>query len=159
MENKRNLFDVYDNYKIEFRKLHSDAIYPQKGTDFSVGLDVRSVEEILIGPGSIAVIPTGLQAIFSNKNMELQVRTRSGSATKGVIVANSPGTIDPDYTGEIKVILYNTSKTNFAKINKHDRIAQLVPVKIDRDIVIEPTPQVISREPRTDKGFGSSGVK
>lgn len=156
---KNNLFNIYDTNKIEFKKIAEDAIYPQRGTDRSVGLDIRALEEVLIEPGSIAVVRTGLQAIFHSMDLELQVRTRSGSASRGIIVANSPGTIDPDYTGEIKVILYNTNKSNFARINKGDRIAQLVPARVYRDIIIDPTPVVISREPRTDKGFGSSGIK
>ena len=134
-----------------FKKLHEDAIIPHYQTIGSAGLDLHSIEATIIEPGKRALVPTGL-AITLPGGTEGQVRSRSGLAAKhGISVLNSPGTIDEDYQGEIKVILYNSSDSTFS-VEKGDRIAQLVvaPVYKLEGYSLDNT--------REDKGFGSTGL-
>lgn len=134
-----------------FEKLHEDAIIPHYQTIGSAGLDLHSVEATTLMPGERKLVGTGLK-INLPKGTEGQVRPRSGLAAKhGITVLNSPGTIDEDYQGEIKVILYNTSQVTFS-IEKGDRIAQLVIAQVYKlpDLTLDNT--------REDKGFGSTGL-
>lgn len=133
-----------------FNKLHDDAIIPHYQTIGSAGLDLHSIEATMIAPGSRALIGTGL-SINLPQGTEGQIRSRSGLAAKhGIAVLNSPGTVDEDYTGELKVILYNTGDS-FFNIQKGDRIAQLVvaPVYKLSGLTLNNT--------REDNGFGSTG--
>lgn len=126
----------------------------QEGFDKRGYIKLRSLERILFGTGLKAVIP---------KDMELQVRSRSGMSLKrGLSVLNSPGTVDADYTGEIGVIMYNSTPF-LNQIDKGERIAQLV-----ANTVIRPIPEEISpgefntlnlKNVRGEDGFGSTGEK
>ena len=108
--------------------LNEDAAIPSRESAMAAGYDIRSIEDTEICPGEIKMISTGI-AINLPLNSEAQIRPRSGLAIKhGITVINSPGTIDCDYTGEIKVGLINHSKTTF-NIKKGDRIAQMVIAK------------------------------
>ena len=134
-----------------FDKLHEDAIIPHYQTIGSAGLDLHSIEAAVLEPGKWALISTGL-TITLPKDTEGQIRPRSGLAAKhGITVLNAPGTIDEDYRGEIKVILYNASDSTFS-VEKNDRIAQLVicPVYKLHGYTLDNT--------REDKGFGSTGL-
>lgn len=134
-----------------FEKLHEDAIIPHYQTIGSVGLDLHSIEATSIDAGKRAIVGTGLR-MHLPQGVEGQIRPRSGLAAKhGITVLNSPGTIDSDYEGEVKIILYNTGDSTFS-IEKGDRIAQLVlsPVAIDTALVLDNT--------RADQGFGSTGL-
>lgn len=134
-----------------FKKLQEDAIIPQYQTIGSAGLDLHSIEAAVIEPGKWSLVGTGLMINLPG-GTEGQVRSRSGLAAKhGISVLNSPGTIDEDYKGEIKVILYNASDSTFS-IEKGDRIAQLViaPVYKLAGYTLDNT--------REDKGFGSTGL-
>lgn len=134
-----------------FEKLHEDAIIPHYQTIGSAGLDLHSIEAAVIEPGTWSLVGTGLK-INLPKDTEGQVRSRSGLAAKnGVFVLNAPGTIDEDYQGEIKVILYNASNSTFS-IAKGDRIAQLVIASVYKlaGLTLDNT--------REDKGFGSTGL-
>ncbi len=134
-----------------FEKLHEDAVIPHYQTIGSAGLDLHSVEATTLEPGERKLVGTGLK-INLPKGTEGQVRPRSGLAAKhGITVLNSPGTIDEDYQGEIKVILLNTSNSTFS-IEKGDRIAQLVVAQVYKlpDLTLDNT--------REDKGFGSTGL-
>lgn len=134
-----------------FDKLHEDAIIPQYQTIGSAGLDLHSILATTILPGERQLVGTGLRVNLPN-GTEGQVRSRSGLAAKhGIIVLNAPGTIDEDYQGEIKVILYNTSDSTFS-IEKGDRIAQLVVAQVYK--LAGYTLENI----REDKGFGSTGL-
>jgi dUTP pyrophosphatase len=134
-----------------FEKLHEDAVIPHYQTIGSAGLDLHSVEAAIIEPGKWNLVGTGLK-INLPSGTEGQIRSRSGLAAKhGVSVLNSPGTIDEDYQGELKVILYNASDRTFS-VEKGDRIAQLV---------IAPTYKLSGLtldNIREDKGFGSTGL-
>lgn len=134
-----------------FEKLHEEAIIPHYQTIGSAGLDLHSIEAAVIPSGSWTLIGTGLK-INLPKDTEGQVRSRSGLAAKhGIFVLNSPGTIDEDYQGEIKVILYNASNSTFS-VEKGDRIAQLVIAP-----VFKLTGHTLDNT-REDNGFGSTGL-
>ena len=131
---------------------------PNYETIASVGMDLRAniTEPITLKSLERTVVPTGL-FIELPVGYEAQVRPRSGLAFKnGVTCLNSPGTIDADYRGELKVILVNLSHDNFT-INDGDRIAQMVIAKHERAEFIEV--QELSETSRGQGGFGSTGVK
>lgn len=143
--------------KAKIVQLTLTAKIPTQAHEGDVGFDVRSDETQKIPAGGRKLFKTGL-AIQPEPGYEIQVRSRSGMALKqGVIVLNSPGTIEPTYTGEIGVILYNTTDKEVA-IYKGDRIAQLVfkeyEPKVDFEVVRE-----LSETGRGNGGFGSSGAK
>lgn len=122
------------------------------------GMDLRSALSIPIfmEPKDTAIIPTGIKVAIP-KGTELQVRSRSGLSSKsGIIVLNSPGTVDSVWRGEIKVILYNASKTPFV-VNPGDRIAQMVLCPVFKAEWSE-APVMATESSRGDKGFGSTGV-
>ncbi len=131
---------------------------PSYETIHAAGMDVRAFinESIVLKPLERTIVPTGL-FIELPAGIEAQVRPRSGlAAKKGITVLNSPGTIDADYRGEIKVILVNLSNEEFV-INDGERIAQLV---IARHEKIEWNPTVALQESeRGAGGFGSTGTK
>jgi dUTP pyrophosphatase len=130
---------------------------PQYATPLSAGVDLRANLEspIIIHPAQREIIPTGL-FIELPEGTEAQVRPRSGLAFKsGVTVLNSPGTIDADYRGEIKVILVNLSNNAFT-INDGERIAQMVFAKYEQAQFTE-TSQLTETE-RGSGGFGHSGT-
>jgi dUTP pyrophosphatase len=134
-----------------FEKLHEDAIIPQYQTIGSAGLDLHSIEATIIEPGKWSLVGTGLRINLPG-GTEGQVRSRSGLAAKhGISVLNSPGTIDEDYKGELKVILYNAGDSTFS-IEKGDRIAQLVVAPVYKLAGF-----ALDNE-REDKGFGSTGL-
>ena len=131
---------------------------PQYETANAVGLDVRAntTEAIRLAPLERAMVPTGLYVEIP-EGYEIQVRPRSGLAAKyGISVANAPGTIDPDYRGEIKVILVNLSNEVF-ELKPGERIAQLVVAQFTR-IEWESVEQLSDTE-RGAGGFGSTGHK
>ena len=134
-----------------------DIPLPAYATEDSSGLDVRAAldEPFTLKKGEISMVPTNL-SVEIPKGYEIQVRPRSGLAAKhGIGVLNSPGTIDADYRGEIKVILFNFGKDNFI-INRGERIAQLVIAKHER--VTWQEVDVLSETERGSGGFGSTGV-
>ena len=135
---------------------------PEYATAGSSGFDLRAslTESITIPAGQRAIVPTGLFFEIP-ANFEITVRSRSGLAVKnGVVVLNSPGTIDADYRGEIKVILINHSTDDFI-ITNGDRIAQAVISSVIGKTIVKLTPvdQFNNTTERGEKGFGSSGVK
>jgi dUTP pyrophosphatase len=127
---------------------------PRYATDGAAGMDVLSAEDVTVEPGARHAVATGL-AVAIPPGYEIQVRPRSGLALKhGISVPNTPGTIDSDYRGELKVILINHGTEPFA-IHRGDRIAQLVlaPVTLARwDEVAE-----LGETGRGAGGFGSTG--
>lgn len=131
---------------------------PQYETEHSVGLDVRADndEPIVLGSLQRAMVPTGLYFEIP-PGFEIQVRPRSGLAAKhGITVTNAPGTIDPDYRGELKVLLVNLSDEPFT-INRGERVAQLVLARYERLGWDECTD--LSDTERGSGGFGSTGTK
>lgn len=133
------------------------AIIPEYKTSGAAGADVCAFlsEPVEIKSGEFAMIPTGLSFAIP-EGYEIQVRPRSGLAAKnGVTVLNTPGTIDSDYRGEVKVILINHGKDAFT-VNNGDRIAQLIVAPVTQGI-FEKTDELDSTE-RGEGGFGSTGV-
>ncbi len=131
---------------------------PEYATENSSGMDIRAAldEAMILGAGKIALVPTNL-SVEIPPGYEIQVRPRSGLAIKeGIGVLNSPGTIDADYRGEIKIILFNFSDKNFV-INNGDRIAQIVLAKVYRaGLEVSDT---LQQSDRGEGGFGSTGKK
>lgn len=133
------------------------AVIPEYKTSGAAGADVCAFlsEPVVIKSGEFAMIPTGLSFAIP-EGYEIQVRPRSGLAAKnGVTVLNTPGTIDSDYRGEVKVILINHGKDAFT-VNNGDRIAQLIVAPVTQG-VFEKTDELDSTE-RGEGGFGSTGV-
>ena len=142
--------------KVVIKKLDSSVKLPTYKTDGASGMDLMAHIEkpINLKPGKSCLIPTGLSVAFPKK-YEIQIRPRSGLAAKNNIsVLNTPGTIDSDYRGELKIILYNHSKKNFV-INKNDRVAQMVLTPIIK-MELEETNE-LPETVRNDGGFGSTG--
>lgn len=140
---------------LKIKKLHKSAIIPAYQSAEAAGFDLHSVESCVIESGKSALIATGL-AFEIPKGYEVQIRPRSGLALKhGISVLNTPGTIDSDYRGEIKVILINHSNAPFS-INIGDRIAQGVVNEIICAKIIEV--EDLANSTRGAMGFGSSGV-
>lgn len=139
---------------VKVKILNPDAIIPKYQTEEAAGFDLHSIEDKTVKAGEREVIKTGL-AVALPKGYELQVRPRSGLALKnGITVLNTPGTVDSDYRGELMVILFNTSKEDFA-VKKGERIAQAIIKEIlqaDFAVVEE-----LDSTERGVGGFGSTG--
>ncbi len=144
--------------EILIKKLSKNVILPKYETEDSSGLDLAANidEQIEIPPGKSKIIPTGL-AVAIPRNFEIQIRPRSGLAAKSQIsVLNTPGTIDADYRGEIKVILINLSDKVFV-VEKGSRIAQMVLCPVIKASLKEVTE--LENTKRGSGGFGSTGIK
>ncbi|WP_120923821.1 dUTP diphosphatase [Helicobacter pylori] len=141
--------------KIKIQKIHPNALIPKYQTEGSSGFDLHAVEEVMIKPHSVGLVRIGI-CLSLEVGYELQVRTRSGLALNHqVMVLNSPGTVDNDYRGEIKVILANLSDKDF-KVQVGDRIAQGVVQKTYKAEFIEC--ERLDETSRGSGGFGSTGV-
>ena len=139
--------------KLLIKKLQKNIILPEYKTDGSSGMDLMAnVEQtVKILPGEKKIISTGIMVAIPEQ-YEIQIRPRSGLAAKnGISVLNTPGTIDSDYRGEIKVILINLGKDIF-EINKNDRIAQMIVCPIIKVELKE-----VESLPETVRGGGAFG--
>ena len=142
--------------RVLIKKLDPTVELPAYKTDGASGMDLMALvkEPINLKPNFSCLVPTGLAVAFSN-DFEIQIRPRSGLAAKNSIsVLNTPGTIDSDYRGEIKVILFNHGNSDFL-INNKDRIAQMIltpVIKMDLQEANE-LPETV----RGKGGFGSTG--
>ena len=142
--------------KVLIKKLDPTVEIPTYKTEGSSGMDLMAFikEPIKLAPQSSCLVPTGLSVAFSDE-YEIQIRPRSGLAAKNNIsVLNTPGTIDSDYRGEIKIILFNHGSSEFV-INNKDRIAQMILMPIHKmDLEeVESLPVTV----RGKGGFGSTG--
>ena len=145
-----------DRVAVQVRRLpHSAGLdLPAYATEGAAGMDVLSAETVTIGAGKRHAVATGL-AIAIPAGYEIQVRPRSGLALKhGITVPNTPGTIDSDYRGELKVILINHGEDTFA-IARGDRIAQLVVAPVTQGVWEEV--EDLDDTDRGSGGFGSTG--
>jgi dUTP pyrophosphatase len=143
--------------QVKIKRLREDAQIPTyaHGPQEDAGMDLRSVESVVLKPGVPYAVATGL-SIELPPGYEAQVRPRSGLAFKNAItVPNAPGTIDPAYRGEIKVILLNLGQNDFA-IQAGDRIAQMIVARYE---AVEFVEAELADSQRGAGGFGSSGVK
>ena len=142
--------------KVLIKKLNPKVQLPLYKTKGSSGMDLMAFVDhpIKIAPNSVALIPTGLSIAIPN-DVEVQIRPRSGLAAKSNIgVLNSPGTIDSDYRGELKIILFNHGNQDFI-VNNNDRIAQMVLTPILK-MELEEVDQ-LPESIRGSGGFGSTG--
>ncbi|PKT76480.1 dUTP diphosphatase [Helicobacter winghamensis] len=136
---------------LKIKLLSPNATLPQYQTSGASGFDLCASENTIIRSKEFALVPTGLSFSF-NEKYEIQIRPRSGLALKyGISVLNTPGTIDSDYRGEIKVLLINHSKEDF-KVNIGDRIAQAVLCPIEKAEI-----EVVEVLENTDRGIGGFG--
>jgi dUTP pyrophosphatase len=146
------------NSTVRFVRLPSnpDLPLPGRGTPQAAGYDIRSAEdEVVLQPGEIRLVGTGL-IMELPEGMECQVRPRSGLALKhGITLHNSPGTIDPDYRGEVRVIMQNLG-ADPVTLPRGERIAQLVFARFEAPEVIEV--DALSETERGEGGFGSTGT-
>ena len=127
---------------------------PAYATDGAAGMDIVAAESLTLRPGARAAVATGM-ALAIPPGWEVQVRPRSGLALKnGITCLNTPGTIDSDYRGEVKVILANLSDEYF-EVKRGERIAQLVPAQVQRAMLIEV--EELDDTKRGSGGFGSTG--
>lgn len=139
--------------KVTFKKVNANAKLPEYGTEGSSGMDVFACHDAILEVGQPVAVSTGWQLADIEKGFELQVRPRSGnSLNKGYTVTNTPGTIDQDYRGEIKVILHSLKQQ--VQIKKGDKIAQLVPCMVFKAKIVE-SDSVIETA-RGVGGFGST---
>ena len=142
--------------KILVKKFDKNIKLPAYKTSGSSGMDLVAYikDKIIINPGKTAMIPTGI-AVAIPRNYEMRIRPRSGlAAKKGISVLNTPGTVDSDYRGEIKIILINLSKKSFM-VKSGDRVAQLILCPIVKGKL-----QEVKNLPKTVRGrdgFGSTG--
>ena len=144
--------------KVQIKKLDPSVKLPAYKTDGASGMDLMAFikESITVKPKTSELIPTGLSVAFS-KNYEIQIRPRSGLAAKNNIsVLNTPGTIDSDYRGELKVIIFNHGDENFI-IENGDRIAQMVLTPVLK-IELQET-KTLAETIRGKGGFGSTGKR
>ncbi len=130
---------------------------PRYHSELAAGMDVRAavLEPLTIQPGSISLLPTGF-AVALPPGYELQVRPRSGLALKyGITLINSPGTIDADYRGEVKIPLINLGKEDFT-VKRGERIAQMILAPVCRAVIqlVDQLPDTV----RQDGGFGHTGL-
>ena len=142
--------------KVIIKKLDSSVQLPTYKTDGASGMDLMAHIEkpINLEPGKSCLVPTGLSVAFP-KEYEVQIRPRSGLAAKNNIsVLNTPGTIDSDYRGEIKIILFNHGSENFI-INSNDRVAQMVLTPVI-EMELEEANE-LPKSVRGEGGFGSTG--
>lgn len=141
---------------VKYKKFdkEKDVFIPEYKTEGSSGMDLMSIEELVLSPMGTITVRTNLSVEIPD-GYEIQIRSRSGLAVKhGVIVLNSPGTIDSDYRGEIKVILHNTGPEDF-DVNIGERIAQMVLAKVEKMELYE---DKLSETERNHGGFGSTGT-
>ena len=146
--------------RLELKRLPhgADLPLPAYQSDLAAGLDLQAAVDapLILEPGKRALVPTGL-AMAIPAGFEGQVRPRSGLAAKnGITVLNTPGTIDADYRGEVKVILINLGEDAFT-IERGSRIAQLVIAPVHQAEIVEV--EVLSETVRGAGGFGSTGTK
>ena len=142
--------------KVLIKKIDPDVVLPAYKTNGASGMDLMAFidKPIKIAPNSSYLVPTGLSMAFS-EYYEVQIRPRSGLAAKNnITVLNTPGTIDSDYRGEIKIILFNHGKEDFL-INNKDRIAQMVLTPVVK-MELEETDNLPDTL-RGGGGFGSTG--
>lgn len=142
--------------QVELIASASDRNIPKYAHEGDAGMDLRSNVRARINPGAIAKIATGIKVAIPSGYVGL-IHPRSGLASKGITVANAPGTIDSGYRGELMVLLVNHGELAF-DIHDGDRIAQLVVQKFEH-CSVKVVESLDHQTERGDEGFGSSGIK
>ena len=156
-EFEKLLGDVLTKKSLFYKKLTSDAVSPSYAYESDSGFDLYSTEEVVLNPFERKLVPTGLSFDIP-EGYEIQVRTKSGLAIKqGLMVLNSPGTVDQGYTGEVKVILLNVSNEQ-QKIFKKMKIAQGVLCPVESGKKVSLVEDDFEDKDRGSNGFGSTGI-
>lgn len=145
----------YHHPEVKIVRSHVDAVLPVYKTAGAAGADLCSVESVKIYPGETRVVHTGL-LIAVPDGYEAQVRSRSSSTINNLVVANSPGTIDSDYRGEIMLIMFNNGRLPRI-VRAGDRLAQLVIAPVERACFTEVTQDMLTPTERGIGGLGSTG--
>lgn len=156
---EQEMINTTPKLKLVYHKLNENAVDPVYNYELDSGFDFYSTEEVTIPAFGRALIPTGLSFDLPDGH-EMQVRSKSGLAIKqGLMVLNSPGTVDKGYLGEIKVILFNVNNHEFV-VKKGMKVAQGVvcPVVAGKWLNLINEKINVSDSPRQDKGFGSTGI-
>lgn len=141
--------------EIKCKLANANAVAPIYKTKGASGFDIASCEDVIVKSGEVKLVKSGLIFIIED-GYEVQIRSRSGLAFKGISVFNSPGTIDSDYRGEIGILLFNSTKNDFI-VSIGDRVAQGIlatSLQADFKLVDE-----ICDTDRGSGGFGSTGIK
>lgn len=157
-EMEKEMMENQSKTPLRFKKLNGEAVTPKYNYETDSGFDLCSTEDVEIPPFGRRLIPTGL-AFDIPKLMEIQIRTKSGLAiNQGLMVLNSPGTIDSGYNGEIKVIVFNVNPHE-VQISKGMKIAQavLTPVMVGKLVELQEV-DIIEEKDRNANGFGSTGL-
>jgi dUTP pyrophosphatase len=157
-ELERNFKIPRPKQKLTYEKIHPDAVEPKYNYVSDSGFDLHSTLTLNVPPLGRMIVPTGIKLSIP-VGYEIQVRSKSGLALKqGLMVLNSPGTVDQGYTGEIKVIVFNTNQQDY-NIKVGDKIAQAVlcPVMCGEVVDLINVEKIEDGE-RSDKGFGSTGI-
>jgi dUTP pyrophosphatase len=155
---EKDMEEYHPKLRLGFTKLHQDTIDPTYAYESDSGFDLRSTEEITIPPFGRALVPTGLSFNIDD-GFEIQVRSKSGLAiNQGLMVLNSPGTVDNGYTGEVKAIIFNTNQEPFT-ITKGMKVAQAVlcPVINGKWVDLQEE-ETSANKDRNANGFGSTGI-
>jgi len=144
--------------QLGYTKIHPDAISPSYNYESDSGFDLYSTEDVTVDGFGRALIPTGLSFDIP-EGFEIQVRSKSGLAiNQGLMCLNSPGTVDYGYTGEVKVIIFNTNKTPFT-ITKGMKIAQSVMTRVANGKYVDLNEKnKVANKDRNSNGFGSTGL-
>jgi dUTP pyrophosphatase len=141
--------------ELPVRRLTPDAMLPSRAHDGDAGLDLHAGEPVTVGPGERVSIATGIAVEIPAGHAGL-VLPRSGLAARhGITLVNAPGLVDAGYRGELRVLLLNTDRTEAFKIERGDRIAQLLVIPFAEMTAIEAS--VLAASTRGEGGFGSSG--
>jgi len=141
--------------QISIQRLHPNAVLPSyaHGPGEDAGMDLHAVETVILEPGVPRLVPTGIRIALPT-GFEAQVRPRSGLALRhSIVMPNAPGTIDPGYRGELRVILLNLGPAPYT-VHAQDRIAQMVVARYE---VVEWVERELAESRRGAGGFGSSG--
>lgn len=156
-EFEKILSDALTKKPLFFKKLNPDAVSPTYAYESDSGFDLYSTEEVILKPFERRLVPTGLSFDIP-EGYEIQVRTKSGLALKqGLMVLNSPGTVDQGYTGEVKVILFNASNEQ-QKVEKGMKIAQGVLSSVESGKKVALIEDNFEDKERGSNGFGSTGI-
>ena len=150
---------MFKTSTVKVKKLHPEAVMPKYAYGSDSGFDLHATETVILSPFGRALVPTGISVQF-DENLEIQVRPKSGLALNmGLTVLNTPGTVDQGYTGEIKVIVFNTNNAG-AVIEKGMKIAQAVlcPVINGKYVNFELLENELDSTDRGSNGFGSTGI-
>tara|TARA_Y100000310_G_C20522204_1_gene734226 strand:- start:134 stop:571 length:438 start_codon:yes stop_codon:yes gene_type:complete len=142
---------------VPVKRVSSDVQMPEYKSEGASGFDLHAYMEnsVFIEPRDISIIPTGLHFSIPS-GYELQIRSRSGlAANQGIMVLNSPGTVDSDYRGEVKVILINLGSER-VKVAPGDRVAQGIITSVEQ-VILQDIEEELKASARGSKGFGSTG--